>query len=677
LTTRDRDGGPDLDPAGSDQPVEASVEAPVEAAVPPSIDLTEAPSGTTVTLTQEAADAMLLEKITGPADLQGLDAQQLTWLAAEIREDIVQQVTTHGGHLGSNLGAVELTLAIHRVFRSPHDMILWDTGHQAYVHKMITGRRDDFDQLRQEGGMSGYPSRSESEHDWIENSHASTIISYAHGMATALHLRGEDDRAIVAVIGDGALTGGMAYEGLNNLGHSGRKAIIVLNDNGRSYAPTASRLGESLSRFRASSTYQRNRARMERLIHDVPVVGGYLERGVDGAKAAIREIFEPPAFFEQLGVNYLGPYDGHDIASMEQALRAARDLDGPVVVHVLTQKGRGYAPAENDDVKNMHDTSELKDGSFTAAFSEAMVVEGERRDDLVAITAAMPDSTGLLPFGDRFPDRMFDVGIAEQHAVTSAAGMAMCGLRPVVAVYSTFLTRAIDQVNLDVGLHQQPVIFALDRAGITGDDGASHHGVLDLVLLSKVPDMTLFAPSNHAEVHQMLRDALDLCTDGPAAIRFPKTMPPDELDTELATAGSGLSARQLRSGQDVCIIGVGKMLAAARDAADKLAAEGLDVTVWDPRVVKPLDADLLEDAARHRLVVTVEDGLRDGGVGSAIADALSKLAPTDGPLVRVLGVPSVYLSHGKPDAILARLGLDADGIVDEVLAWTRSAAGQR
>ena len=677
LTTRDRDGGPDLDPAGSDQPVEASVEAPVEAVVPPSIDLTEAPSGTTVTLTQEAADAMLLEKITGPADLQGLDAQQLTWLAAEIREDIVQQVTTHGGHLGSNLGAVELTLAIHRVFRSPHDMILWDTGHQAYVHKMITGRRDDFDQLRQEGGMSGYPSRSESEHDWIENSHASTIISYAHGMATALHLRGEDDRAIVAVIGDGALTGGMAYEGLNNLGHSGRKAIIVLNDNGRSYAPTASRLGESLSRFRASSTYQRNRARMERLIHDVPVVGGYLERGVDGAKAAIREIFEPPAFFEQLGVNYLGPYDGHDIASMEQALRAARDLDGPVVVHVLTQKGRGYAPAENDDVKNMHDTSELMDGSFTAAFSEAMVVEGERRDDLVAITAAMPDSTGLLPFGDRFPDRMFDVGIAEQHAVTSAAGMAMCGLRPVVAVYSTFLTRAIDQVNLDVGLHQQPVIFALDRAGITGDDGASHHGVLDLVLLSKVPDMTLFAPSNHAEVHQMLRDALDLCTDGPAAIRFPKTMPPDELDTELATAGSGLSARQLRSGQDVCIIGVGKMLAAARDAADKLAAEGLDVTVWDPRVVKPLDADLLEDAARHRLVVTVEDGLRDGGVGSAIADALSKLAPTDGPLVRVLGVPSVYLSHGKPDAILARLGLDSDGIVDEVLAWTRSAAGQR
>ena len=677
LTTRDRDGGPDLDPAGSDQPVEASVEATVEAAVQPSIDLTETPSGTTVTLTQEAADAMLLEKITGPADLQGLDAQQLTWLAAEIREDIVQQVTTHGGHLGSNLGAVELTLAIHRVFRSPHDMILWDTGHQAYVHKMITGRRDDFDQLRQEGGMSGYPSRSESEHDWIENSHASTIISYAHGMATALHLRGEDDRAIVAVIGDGALTGGMAYEGLNNLGHSGRKAIIVLNDNGRSYAPTASRLGESLSRFRASSTYQRNRARMERLIHDVPVVGGYLERGVDGAKAAIREIFEPPAFFEQLGVNYLGPYDGHDIVSMEQALRAARDLDGPVVVHVLTQKGRGYAPAENDDVKNMHDTSELKDGSFTAAFSEAMVVEGERRDDLVAITAAMPDSTGLLPFGDRFPDRMFDVGIAEQHAVTSAAGMAMCGLRPVVAVYSTFLTRAIDQVNLDVGLHQQPVIFALDRAGITGDDGASHHGVLDLVLLSKVPDMTLFAPSNHAEVHQMLRDALDLCTDGPAAIRFPKTMPPDELDTELATAGSGLSARQLRSGQDVCIIGVGKMLAAARDAADKLAAEGLDVTVWDPRVVKPLDADLLEDAARHRLVVTVEDGLRDGGVGSAIADALSKLAPTDGPLVRVLGVPSVYLSHGKPDAILARLGLDADGIVDEVLAWTRSAAGQR
>ena len=617
----------------------------------------------------------ILDTISSPADLAELDESQLRQLAGEIREFIVDTVNARGsGHLGSNLGAVEITLAIHRVFRSPHDIILWDTGHQAYVHKLLTGRRRDFDTLREEGGLSGYPSRLESDHDWVENSHASTAVSYAHGLSTALHLRGEDDREVVAVIGDGALTGGMAYEGLNNLGHSGRKAIIILNDNGRSYAPTASRLSESLSRFRASSTYLRNRARMEKLIQEVPLVGGYLERGVDGAKAAIREMFEPPAFFEQLGVHYLGPYDGHDLTAVETALRAAKDLDEPVVVHVLTRKGLGYAPAEEDEIKHMHDVGPArKDGSYTAAFSDALLAEAEARPELVAITAAMPDSTGLLPVAARFPDRVFDVGIAEQHAVTAAAGMAMGGLRPVVAVYSTFLTRAIDQVNLDVGLHGQPVVFVLDRAGITGDDGPSHHGVLDMVLLSKVPDMTIFAPSGSAEIAQMLHDALDQCTTGPAAIRFPKTMPPDADDPELGVAGKGLRARRLRAGREICLIGVGKMLAAARDAADKLAADGHEVTVWDPRVVKPLDPEMLADAASHRLVITVEDGLRDGGIGAAIADALSKLAPVGGPQVRVLGVPSVFLAQGKPDAILARLGLDADGIVDEATAWVRSA----
>ncbi len=614
----------------------------------------------------------LLSTIDSPADLRDLDDAQLLTLAAEIRDFIVDTVNTHGsGHLGSNLGAVEITLALHRVFRSPHDVILWDTGHQAYVHKLLTGRRKDFATLRQEGGLSGYPSRTESDHDWIENSHASTVVSYAHGIATALHLKGEDDRQVVGILGDGALTGGMAYEGLNNLGHSGRKAIIVLNDNGRSYAPTASSLGESLSRLRSSSTYRRQSARIERLIAELPL-GNYLEKGVDGAKAAIREIFEPPAFFEQLGVKYLGPYDGHDLATLEEAFRNASQVEGPVVVHCLTQKGRGYGPAEADQIKHMHDIGSVKDGTYTAAFSEAIVKEGAARPELVAITAAMPDSTGLLPFGEQFPERFFDVGIAEQHAVTSAAGMAMAGLRPVVAVYSTFLTRAIDQVNLDVGLHHQPVVFALDRAGITGDDGASHHGVLDMVLLSKIPDMTLFAPSNHAEVGQMLHDALDLCTDGPAAIRFPKTMPPDEQ----GTTGSGLHARQVRKGSEICLIGVGKMLAAASVAADRLAEQGHQVTVWDPRVVKPLDPEMLADAAGHRLVVTIEDGLRDGGVGAAIADSLSKLAPVRGPAVRVLGVPSVYLAQGKPDVILARLGLDDDGIVDEVMAWIRSSSDQ-
>ncbi len=619
----------------------------------------------------ENTSSHLLDSIHGPADLTVLDGQQLELLAAEIREFIVDRVNTYGGHLGSNLGAVEITLALHRVFHSPHDIILFDTGHQAYVHKMLTGRCEAFDTLRQEGGLSGYPSRSESEHDWIENSHASTVVSYAHGLATALHLQGEGDRQVIGVLGDGALTGGMAYEGLNNLGHSGRKAIIILNDNGRSYAPTASSLSESLAKLRSSTTYRRQSARVERLIADLPL-GAYLEKGVDGAKAAIREMFEPPAFFEQLGVKYLGPYDGHDLPTLEEAFRNASKMDGPVVVHCLTQKGRGYAPAENDPIKNMHDLSELKDGSYTAAFSEAILLEGANHPELVAITAAMPDSTGLLPFGEAFPERMFDVGIAEQHAVTSAAGMAMGGLRPVVALYATFLTRAIDQVNLDVGMHNQPVVFVLDRAGITGDDGPSHHGVLDMVLLSKVPDCTIFAPSNYAEVAQMLHDALEFCTDGPSAIRYSKTMPP----AGQTTTGSGLCARQIRAGQEVCLIGVGKMLAAAEDAAERLEQQGISTTVWDPRVVKPLDPEMLENAAGHRLVVTIEDGLRDGGIGASVADSLSQLAPTGGPAVRVLGVPTVHLPQGKPDNILAKLGLDADGIVDEVTAWSRSAAGQ-
>jgi len=618
---------------------------------------------------------MLLDRINSPADLRRLDYPALDQLAEEIRGVIIDQLNRSGnGHLGSNLGAVELTLALHRAFDSPHDMILWDTGHQSYVHKLVTGRRDTFHTLRQQGGLSGYPSRAESPHDWVENSHASTIVSYAHGLATAQHLRGGPQHRIVAVIGDGALTGGMAYEGLNNLGHSGRDVVVVLNDNGRSYAPTISRLSESLSRLRAHPRYRRGQARVERALSEVPMVGSYLERTFDGAKAALRVMFEPPAFFEDLGVGYLGPLDGHDIAGLERALQHATEMGGPAVVHVITQKGRGYAPAEQDHVKNLHDLSFLKEGSFTAAFSEAIVAEAAARPELVAITAAMPDSTGLLPFGARFPDRLIDVGIAEQHAVTSAAGMAMGGLRPVVAVYSTFLTRAIDQVNLDVGLHRLPVVFVADRAGITGDDGPSHHGVLDMVLFSKVPDMTVFAPSSYDEVARMLHDALDLCTDGPALIRLPKTMPA----ADPGEVGSGLAARRVLEGDgSVCLVGVGKMLAPARDAARRLQEEGCDVTVWDPRVIKPLDPDMLHDLARHQLVVTIEDGLRDGGAGSMIADSLRDLAPCGGPSVRVLGVPSAYLPHGKAEAILAELGLDADGIVAEVEAWQRSAAAER
>jgi 1-deoxy-D-xylulose-5-phosphate synthase len=607
----------------------------------------------------------LLDSISCPADLRELTYDQLDELAAEIRDFIVDAVTAVGsGHLGSNLGAVELTLALHRVFDSPKDILLWDTGHQAYVHKIVTGRASDFTTLRQAGGMSGYPCRDESEHDWIENSHASTIISYAHGLAVAQEREGGDHRRVVAVIGDGSLTGGMAFEGLNNLGHSGKKAILILNDNGRSYAPTVSKLGDSLARLRVNPSYLRNRARLDRLLHEMPVVGHQLERSLDGFVAAVREMFEPPAFFETLGVRYTGPFDGHDVEGIEKALRHAAAFDGPIVVHVLTQKGRGHGPAENDPSKRLHDIGLPKPGSYTAAFTEAMIKEGEARPELVAITAAMPDSTGLLPFGERFPGRLIDVGIAEQHAVTSAAGMAMGGLRPVVALYSTFLTRAIDQVTYDVGLHGQPVVFCLDRAGITGDDGPSHHGVLDMALLTKVPGMTLFAPSSYQELGVMLHDALDLCT-GPAALRWSKTAAPS-VDPD--QVGSGLRGRKVRAGRDICILAVGKMLGAAQEAAATLAGEGIDATVWDVRVV-PLDEEMLADAAEHPVVLTAEDGVREGGVGAMIADAISRRddAATP-PRVRVLGTPIEFIDHAKPDAIHAALGLDGAGLADEARA---------
>ncbi|HJR26358.1 MAG TPA: 1-deoxy-D-xylulose-5-phosphate synthase [Acidimicrobiales bacterium] len=605
---------------------------------------------------------MLLDSIAGPHDLRDLTYAQLDELATEIRQFIVDAVSTVGsGHLGSNLGAVELTLALHRVFESPRDIILWDTGHQAYVHKILTGRAADFTTLRQAGGLSGYPSRAESEHDWIENSHASTVVSYAHGLAVAQEAEGGAGRRVVAVLGDGSLTGGMAFEGLNNLGHSGKRAIVVLNDNGRSYAPTVSKLGESLARLRANPSYLRNRARLDRILHQLPVMGHQLEKSLDGFVAAMREMFEPPAFFETLGVRYTGPFDGHDVEGLEKALRNATAYDGPIVVHVVTQKGRGYAPAENDTIKHLHDIGQPKPGTYTAAFTEAMIKEAEVRPELIAITAAMPDSTGLLPFGERFPGRLIDVGIAEQHAVTSAAGMAMGGLRPVVAVYSTFLTRAIDQVTYDVGLHGLPVVFCLDRAGITGDDGPSHHGVLDLSLLTKVPGMTVFAPSSYQELGVMLHDALELC-EGPAAIRWSKTAAPS-VDPD--DVGSGRSARRVREGGDLCILAVGKLLPAARAAAEVLAADGIEATVWDVRVV-PLDPEMIADAARHPIVMTAEDGVRVGGVGTLVADAISAhdLDATP-PRVRVLGTPVAYIPQGKPDAILAELGLDAAGLERE------------
>ena len=617
---------------------------------------------------------MRLESVTGPDDLRERSYEELEDLCGQIRARIIEAVSARGGHLGSNLGAVELTVALHRVFRSPHDAILWDTGHQAYVHKMLTGRSADFDSLRTAGGLSGYPARAESEHDWIENSHASTVLSYAHGLATAFEAS-DSRRRVVAVVGDGALTGGMAFEGINNIGHSGRRVVIVLNDNGRSYAPTVSRLSESLVRFRSSPKVMRRRDRIEGIAERIPWVGETIQRGMKMSEAAIRELWDSAGFFENLGVRYLGPFDGHDVAGLEAALANAAQFEGPVVVHVLTQKGRGYQPAEEDEVKHMHDIGKVREGTYTGMFSDMMVRLGGLHPEVVALTAAMPDSTGLLPFREHFGDRCIDVGIAEQHAVTSAVGMAMGGLRPFFAVYSTFLSRAFDQVNLDCGLHRAPVVFCIDRAGITGDDGPSHHGVLDMVLLSKVPGMVVLAPSSLQELEQMMLDAMDMA-EGPVAIRWPKTAARSVSSDEV---GSGLRARRARPGDGrVCLIGVGKLLEACEHAAEMLAADGVEATVWDPRAVSPLCPEMLADAADCEIVVTAEDGLRSGGAGSAIREALAESAPMPGgPSVRVLGVPVDYLPHGKADAILADLGLDAEGIAAAVKAEMarRGAAG--
>ncbi len=639
----------------------------------------------------------LLDGIHEPADLRPLTVPQLEQLADEIRGFIVHAVAETGGHLGSNLGAVELSIALHRVFESPTDAVLWDTGHQAYVHKILTGRQSGFSKLRQHGGISGYPSREESRHDFIENSHASTVLSYAHGLAMARDAGVNQFRHIVAVIGDGSMTGGMAYEALNNLGHSKSRVIIILNDNGRSYAPTISnlshggavsanadttsetprlidratgKLSRKLTDIRLNPVYVRRQRKLEAFMRDLPLVGKQAESGVEAFKAAVREFLQPPSFFEALGVRYVGPVDGHDIAELERAFTAAlaRQEEGPIVVHVLTQKGRGYSPAEDDDEKHLHDTPTFdpQDGpqksgpsGYTGAFSEALVAEAKNDPRIVAITAAMPGPTGLLDFQDKFPDRFLDVGIAEQHAVTAAAGMAMGGLRPVVALYSTFLSRAWDQVVYDVALHRLPVVFCLDRAGITGDDGPSHHGIYDMALLSKVPGMRVLAPSSVQDVEQMLHDAMTLAAEGPVVIRYPKGA---ARSVDASKVGRGLSALKLATGDgSLAILAVGKMVGAAEKALPLLEAEGIRATVYDVRSCTPLDAAMIADAAAHSAVLTVEDGIRDGGIGSLIADQVHAVSPQ----VRVesLGVPTKFIPHNKPDVILASLGLDAAGIV--------------
>lgn len=632
---------------------------------------------------------MWLQGVRSPADLAALNYAELDQLCTELRDYLISTVKENGGHLGSNLGMVEITVALHKTFDSPRDVILFDTGHQSYIHKLLTGRVEEFKTLRTEGGMSGYPNRGESEHDWVENSHASTALSYAHGLAASIKLgRGPlagsiaangsaHRRHVIAVVGDGALTGGMSYEALNNIGHSQSRIIIIWNDNGRSYAPTISRLSSSLTKLRLNPAYMQARSRIERIISEIPAVGSIANSSWSGLTGALREAIEPRVFFEALGVRYAGPVNGHDVAELEYALQGAREWDGPIVVHALTQKGRGYGPAETDEVYRMHDLKipqviRVVDGepliSYTEEFSKAIVDLGTRRPEVVAITAAMAGPTGLLPFSERFPTRFFDVGIAEQHAVTAAAGMAMGGLKPIVAIYSTFMSRAFDQVNLDVGLHALPVTFVIDRAGVTGDDGPSHHGVLDLVQMLSVPSLTVMAPSSTDEVGVMLETAMDL--PGPSSIRFPKT---PGLKRVAGEVGSGLSARRILQGVlPIDIVAVGKMVTPAYQAALELDELGLSVSLWDPRIIRPTDRSMLAELTKAEVILTVEDGFVGGGAGEFIAREIRSLRPD--ALIFNLGVPTCFVNQANADKILSDFGLDATGIRDYVLRCAALAA---
>ena len=623
----------------------------------------------------------LLDTIESPEDLRDLDPEQLATLSAEIREFLVDRVSRTGGHLGPNLGVVELTLALHRVFNSPRDAIVWDTGHQAYVHKIITGRRAGFDRLRQGGGLSGYPSRAESVHDIVENSHASTSLSYADGIAKAWELDGSlggpEGRHVVAVVGDGALTGGMAWEALNTIAAADRPLIVVVNDNERSYAPTIGGVAHHLATLRTTQGYERFLDWGRRMLQRTPVLGAPMYDTLHGMKKGLKDIVAPQGLFEDLGLKYIGPIDGHDVAEVEHALARARAYGAPVIVHVITQKGRGYAPAELDEADRFHgvgiidpDTGKpLSSGrpGWTAAFADELVSIGRERSDIVAITAAMLGPTGLDRFSQAFPERTFDVGIAEQHAAASAAGMAFAGLHPVVAVYSTFLNRAFDQVLLDCALHRAGVTFILDRAGVTGDDGPSHNGVWDLSILGVVPGLRVAAPRDEATLREALREALEI-EDGPTVVRFPKGALPDPIPAQERDGVLDV----LRSDPDpeVLVVAVGAFGAVGLEVAERLADQGIRVEVVDPRWVLPVPAEVASRAARVRLVVTLEDSSRAGGVGTAVRTALED-AGVDSP-VRTFGTPAAFLDHDSRVAVLAACGLTAQDIsrrvVEEVAA---------
>ncbi|NUO35170.1 MAG: 1-deoxy-D-xylulose-5-phosphate synthase [Dermatophilaceae bacterium] len=615
----------------------------------------------------------LLETITSPAALKALPATQLPALAEEIRTFLVTEVSKTGGHLGPNLGVVELTIALHRVFESPRDTIVFDTGHQSYVHKLLTGRHD-FSKLKKQGGLSGYPSRSESEHDVVENSHASTALSWADGIAKGRRLRGETGRHTIAVIGDGALTGGMAWEAINNIAVDKTLPLtIVVNDNERSYAPTIGGLADHLATLRTTRGYERFLDWGKRSLARTPVVGGPMFETLHGVKKGIKDIVAPQGMFEDLGLKYIGPVDGHDEQALERALRKAKDFGGPVIVHAITQKGRGYQPAIDDEADQFHGVGkfnpetglpfEVSGRIWTDEFNEEMVAIGAERSDVVALTAAMLIPVGLDGFAAAYPDRVFDVGIAEQHAVTMASGLAYSGLHPVVAVYATFLNRAFDQLLMDCALHKAGVTFILDRAGVTGSDGASHNGMWDMTLTSIVPGLHLAAPRDGDQVKRQLREALDV-SDAPTVIRFPKGDVVDPL-TAVRTSGD-VDVLFENSGTDVdlLVVGVGAFAGLAIEAGEKVAAHGRDVRVVDPRWVLPVSDDLVDLARHTKAVAVIEDNLVSGGVGAAVTLAL-RAAGVDVP-VHTYGIPKQFLEHASRGQILEGLGLTADQVVADL-----------
>ncbi len=618
----------------------------------------------------------LLATITSPADLRALPADQLPALATEIRDFLVSACSRSGGHLGPNLGAVELTIALHRVFHSPREPIIFDTGHQSYVHKILTGRQAGFEKLKSAGGLSGYPSRDESEHDWVENSHASTALSYADGMAKAFAVRG-DSRPIVAVVGDGALTGGMCWEALNNIAAAKeRPVVIVVNDNGRSYSPTIGGVADRLASLRLRPGYEDMLEGIKRSLGRTPMVGPAVYDALHGMKKGIKDVLAPQGMFEDLGLKYVGAIDGHDIAALESAFRRARDFGAPVIVHCVTTKGFGYAFAQSNEEDAWHSTGAFDPDNgmltlaagptWTEAFSAELVRIGALRSDVVAISAAMLHPTGLAAFALAYPERTFDVGIAEQHAVTSAAGMAMAGLHPVVAIYATFLNRAFDQMLLDVALHRMPVTFVLDRAGITGDDGPSHNGMWDLSILGVVPGMRVAAPRDPLTLRTALREAI-AHEVGPTAVRFPKGALGSELPALRTIDGSVdvlFETHREDPGVEVLMVAAGPVAAAAVEAAASIGRDGWTVRVVSPTWIHPVPQAVLDLARTAELVVTVEDGGLSGGFGSWVAQRL-RADFLDRPLL-TLGLAQEFLDVGKRRDLLIAAGLDAAGIEHSV-----------